>query len=156
MLDPQLVWERIAQQRMGSGLHKCIQRCNWIENNLTGQGCSATQKLELGRLARAPWPTRVSAPWLSSGQARRQRGASRQQTNTCETGGFVLPGRVKQRKHESADVSFCDPVQSTGYSKQTIKFYYLLICNSPVDTPYDCNFLKLGSYPIKSKHFSFR
>ena len=35
-----------------------------------------------------------------------------------ETGGFVLPGRVKQRKHESADVSFCDSVQSTGYSKQ--------------------------------------
>jgi hypothetical protein len=43
---------------------------------------------------------------------------------TCETGGFVLPGRVKQRKHDSADVSFCDPVQSTGYSKQKFKFYY--------------------------------
>jgi hypothetical protein len=34
---------------------------------------------------------------------------------------------VKQRKHESADVSYCDPVQSTGYSKQTIKFYYFWI-----------------------------
>jgi hypothetical protein len=34
---------------------------------------------------------------------------------------------VKQRKHESANVSFCDPVQSTGYSKQTIKFYYFSI-----------------------------
>jgi hypothetical protein len=34
---------------------------------------------------------------------------------------------VKQRKHESAAVSFCDPVQSTGDSKQTIKFYYFWI-----------------------------
>ena len=45
---------------------------------------------------------------------RPQGGASRKQTNTGATGGFVLPGRVKQRKHESADVSFCDPVQNTG------------------------------------------
>jgi hypothetical protein len=34
---------------------------------------------------------------------------------------------VKQRKHESAAVSFCHPVQSTGDSKQTIIFYYSLI-----------------------------
>jgi len=34
---------------------------------------------------------------------------------------------VKQRKHESADVFFCDPVQSTGYAKQTITFYYFWI-----------------------------
>jgi len=26
-----------------------IQRCNLIENNLTGQGCSATQQMELGQ-----------------------------------------------------------------------------------------------------------
>jgi hypothetical protein len=57
----------------------------------------------------------------------RQRGASRKQTTTRETGGFVLPGREKQRKHESADVFFCDPVQSTGVSKQTIKFDYFEI-----------------------------
>ena len=54
---------------------------------------------------------------------RAQRGASRKQTTTRKTGGFVLPGRVKQRKHEGADVSFCDTVQSTGVLKQTIKFF---------------------------------
>ncbi|MBW1824669.1 MAG: hypothetical protein JRI87_08910 [Deltaproteobacteria bacterium] len=32
---------------------------------------------------------------------------------------LFLPGRVKQRKHESANVSFCDPVQSTGFPKQS-------------------------------------
>ena len=50
----------------------------------------------------------------------RQRGASRKQTTTRETGGFVLPGRMKQKKHEGADVFFCDPVQSTGISKQIL------------------------------------
>ena len=54
---------------------------------------------------------------------RAQRGASRKQTTTRETGGFVLPGRVKQRKHESADVFFCEPEQSTGVSKQAIRFF---------------------------------
>jgi len=29
--------------------------------------------------------------------------------------GFVLPEWVKQMRHESAIVSFCDPVQSTGF-----------------------------------------
>jgi hypothetical protein len=29
---------------------------------------------------------------------------------------------VKQRKHESAAVSFCDPGQNTGFSKQAIFF----------------------------------
>ena len=33
---------------------------------------------------------------------------------------FLRPKAVKQRKHESANVSFCDPVQSTGFPKQTI------------------------------------
>jgi hypothetical protein len=42
------------------------------------------------------------------------------QTTTRETGGFVLSGEVKQRKHEPTAVSFCDPVLSTGFSKQTI------------------------------------
>ena len=36
------------------------------------------------------------------------------------TGGFVLPGRVKQRMHERAAVSFCGPVQSTGFPEQTM------------------------------------
>jgi hypothetical protein len=61
----------------------------------------------------------LESPVISNASSA-QGGASRLQTNTCETGGFVLSGRVKQRKHESADVSFCDPVQSTGYSKQTM------------------------------------
>jgi hypothetical protein len=44
---------------------------------------------------------------------------------TCKTGGFVLPGQVKQpgrawarrqsRKHESAIVSFCDFVLPRGF-----------------------------------------
>ncbi len=34
---------------------------------------------------------------------------------------FLRPKAVKQRKHESANVSFCDPVQSTGFPKQTMK-----------------------------------
>ena len=34
---------------------------------------------------------------------------------------FLRPKAVKQRKHESAHVSFCDTVRSTGFSKQTIK-----------------------------------
>ena len=55
--------------------------------------------------------------------SRAQRGAFRQQTNTCETGGIVLPGRAKQRKHESADVSFCDPVERTEHAKQKIYFF---------------------------------
>jgi len=42
-------------------------------------------------------------------------------------GALFYPGRVKQSKHESADVSFCDPVQSAGVSKQTIKLYYFFI-----------------------------
>ena len=32
---------------------------------------------------------------------------------------FLRPKAVKQRKYVSANVSFCDPVQSTGFSKQT-------------------------------------
>jgi hypothetical protein len=32
----------------------------------------------------------------------------------------LRPKAVKQRKHESANVSFCDPVQSTGFPKQTM------------------------------------
>ena len=31
-----------------------------------------------------------------------------------------MPRRVKQRKQESATVSFCDPVQSSGFSKHTM------------------------------------
>ena len=34
---------------------------------------------------------------------------------------LFLPGQVKHRKHGSANVSFCDPVRRTGFSKQTIK-----------------------------------
>jgi hypothetical protein len=41
------------------------------------------------------------------------------QITTRETGVFVLPIRVKQRKHESANVPSCDPVQSRGFSKHT-------------------------------------
>ena len=38
---------------------------------------------------------------------------------------FLQPKTVKQRKHECANVSFCDPVQSMGFSKQTIKQAYM-------------------------------
>jgi len=32
---------------------------------------------------------------------------------------LFFPGRVKQREHESANVSFCDPVKARGFqSKQ--------------------------------------
>ena len=37
-----------------------------------------------------------------------------QQMTTPKGGGFVLPGRVKQSRHEVSMVFFCDPVQSTG------------------------------------------
>ncbi len=66
-----------------------------------------------------------------------------QQTTTPKGGGFVLPGRVKQSRHEVPIVSFCDPVQSTGFPKQTINnrlylifvFFYLL-CNFMNDIHY--------------------
>jgi hypothetical protein len=63
-------------------------------------------------------------------------------------GGFVLPGRVKQRKHESGDVSFSGPVQSAGVSKQTIKFYYFLIVPSKAPGNRD--------WKISDKHTSQR
>jgi hypothetical protein len=44
-----------------------------------------------------------------------------QQTTTPKGGGFVLPGRVKQSRYEVPMVFFCDPVQSTGFPKQTTK-----------------------------------
>ena len=48
-------------------------------------------------------------------------GSFRSKLPLVETGGFVLRTKaVKQRKHESADVSFCEPMRSTGFSKQTI------------------------------------
>ena len=37
-----------------------------------------------------------------------------QQMTTPKGGGFVLPGRVKQSRHEVPMVFFCDPVQTTG------------------------------------------
>ena len=39
---------------------------------------------------------------------------------------FLRPKAVKQRKHESANVSFCDPVQSTGFPKQTMNAVELI------------------------------
>ena len=33
---------------------------------------------------------------------------------------FLRPKAMKQRKHDSANVSFCDPVQSTGFPKRTM------------------------------------
>ncbi len=69
---------------------------------------------------------------MQSDAPRAQRGASRSLNliiyESAHAGklppvkrvALFLPGRVKQRKHESANVSFCDPVQSTGFSKQTI------------------------------------
>ncbi len=69
---------------------------------------------------------------MQSDAPRAQRGASRSLNliiyESAHAGklppvkrvALFLPGRVKQRKHESAHVSSWDPVQSTGFSKQTI------------------------------------
>jgi hypothetical protein len=67
-------------------------------------------------------PTLVKYASHLTGQARRGFLGTCRQITTSETGGFISrPKAVKQSKHESAHVSFCDPVRGTGFSKQTIK-----------------------------------
>jgi len=49
----------------------------------------------------------------------------------CDTASkrvvLFYPQRVKQSRHEMPMVFFCDPVQSTGFSKQTINFLIILL-----------------------------